>query len=156
MGDGRFKGSREQGVDYFDDMFEADVNYGIYDGLGVTDHDRVREKMTPEGLEVQMNCRFCGKPHAVTLEWKELFICGSNGPNMPPLFPPNWGYSQNNGTLFCSLRCSKCHGEQGLTVHVSPEEARRHIQAAHSRGLVHPQFLTKWKGEVDMYRQQQG
>jgi hypothetical protein len=147
-----YKGPREEGVDYFDDVLGDNEEAGVLEGGGLRDYDRVREKISPEGLNAEMQCRLCGKRASVTLEWLELFVCGSNGPGQPLIMPKGWQYSQNNGTMFCAIRCGKC-SDGGYYPHVTPDEARRYVNAAVARGFVSQQALQQWKAGVDMARQ---
>jgi phage FluMu protein Com len=129
-----YRGRRENGVDYFDDILGQD-DAGALEGLGRADFDRLREKYDQTGLQVNVNCRFCNKGHLLTVEWPELYVIGLNRPGRPPALPQNWQYSQNNGSAFLQLRCSRCHNP-GIAVHVTPDEARRHIKKAVDSGLV--------------------
>lgn len=150
-----FRGERAANVDYFDDYFEAENNpagAGILKGGALGQYEGVRESMGPDGLQVKMACRKCGKDHMVTLEWEELFVCGTNGPGKPPLFPRGWRYSENNGTMYPSLQCSKCGGEDALCPHVTPDECRRHVNAAVQRGFIAPQMIEVWKQKVAAHR----
>jgi hypothetical protein len=150
-----WKGAREQGVDYFDDILENNDKAGILEGGGLDDHDRVREKFTEEGVAVQMNCRMCGQGAVVTLEWMELFIVGTNGAGAPLLLPKGWQYSANNATCYCQIRCrGRCGGQGYVAPHVTPDEARRHVNAAVNRGMIPPQAIAQWKQGVDMARSQ--
>lgn len=144
-----FRGKREAGVDYFDDVL-GEVG-GIHEGTGLNDFEGVKERLVAEGLQLQMKCRLCGKSHNVVLEWEELFVVGSNNPGMAPVLPPNWRYSQNNQDAYTMLACSRCGGE-GLAPHVTPEDARKIVNQGVSRGLVPPQAVNAWKQRVAMAR----
>lgn len=150
-----FRGAREPNVDYFDEFFEADNNpagQGILKGGGLGQYENLREAMSPEGLNIKMACRKCGKDHMVTLEWEELFVCGANSPDSGLLLPSGWRYSENNGSLYPELRCSKCGADEALCPHVTPDECRRHVNAALSRGFIDPRAVQMWKQKIDMYR----
>lgn len=144
-----FRGKREAGVDYFDDVL-GEVG-GIHEGIGLDDFEGVREKLVPEGLELFMKCKLCGKDHRVILEWEELFVVGSNTPGLPPILPPGWQYSSVNQDAYNAMSCGKCRGP-GVAPHVTPEEARRLVNQGVSRGLVSPQALQMWKQRVAQAR----
>lgn len=144
-----FRGKREQGVDYFDDVLSE--TGGIHEGGGLEDFEGVKEKLVTDGLQLQMKCRLCGKAHNVVLEWEELFVVGSNAVGQPPLLPQNWQYSTNNQDAYTQIQCSRCHNP-GLAPHVTPEEARKIVNQGVSRGLVNPQAVNAWKQRVAMAR----
>lgn len=149
-----FNGARHQGGDYFDDIANRE-DAGVFGGLGVEDYEGTKESISSDGLEVKMNCRSCGKEHKVTLEWMELYICGTNMPGAALLKPRGWEYSSNNSKLYpMNVPCSKC-GER-LCPQVTPDEARQRVNDAVSQGLVPMQALAGWKHQVDMVRGQQG
>ena len=149
-----FKGARIQGGDYFDDIAQRD-DAGVFSGLGVEDYESIGEQMSNEGLVIRMNCRACGKQHDVTLEWQELFICGTNVPGAALLKPTGWEYSANNAKLYPNnIPCSKCG--QALCPQITPDEARQRVNDAVQRGLVSMQAIATWKNQVDMIRAQRG
>jgi len=148
------KGHRVEGADYFDDLAQRQ-DAGVFGGLGIEDYESVTESMSPDGLVIRMNCRNCGKQHDVTLEWSELFVCGTNAPGLPLLKPRGWEYSQNNAKLYPdNIPCSKC-GEK-LCPQITPDEARQRVNDAVQRGLVPMQAVAGWKHQVDMLRSQHG
>jgi hypothetical protein len=136
-----WRGPREQGIDYFDDILSGSEG-GIHGGAGLSDFDALREKYTADGLAVTLNCKFCGKAHQITLEWPELYIIGLNRAGRPVALPPKWAYSNNNQSAFVELKCSRCH-HAGLAVHVTPDEARRHIQTGMDAGHLSPQVFAQ-------------
>src|SRR6185295_6904859 len=149
-----FKGARVQDAEYFDDV-TGRSDGGIYGGQGLEDYEGVKESVSTEGVKIDMNCRRCNKAHQVTLEWQELYLVGSNGPNKSPLLPNGWTYSQNNQTLYpTNVPCSKC-GEP-LCPHVTPDEARARVNDAASRGLIPAQALAAWGQQAAGYRAQNG
>lgn len=141
-----YRGKRIDGADYFDDAIE-ETEGGILEGHGRNDFEGIREKVHADGVQVDLACRLCGKRHAVTLEWEELYVVGSNGPNVPPVFPPGWAYSPNNQDAFIEIRCSKC-GNNGIAPHVRPEEARGYINTAVQNGRITPNQIGAWKQGV--------
>jgi hypothetical protein len=148
-----YKGAREPGVDYFDDVLGNNDQAGILSGGGLEDYDRMLEKISKDGVAIEMNCRLCGKRAVVTLDWFELFVCGTNGAGAPLLLPKGWQYSQNNATMYCAIRCGRC-ADGYYAPHVNPEEARKYVNAAVSRGMIPAQAVAQWKQSVDMHRQQ--
>jgi hypothetical protein len=147
-----YRGARVAGADYFDDLNqEGQENPGIFKGGGLSGYEGVSEYLGPEGIEVKMQCRQCGRECIVTLEWEELFVCGSNGPGLSLLLPNGWRYSENNGTMYSANQC-RCGAKEGFCPHVTPDECRRHVQAAIARGLVSRQQALAWKAKVDQYR----
>lgn len=147
-----YKGPREEGVDYFDDVLGDNDQAGVLEGGGLKDYDRMREQITPEGVSIEMQCRLCGKRATVTMEWFELFVCGTNDAGMPLLMPRGWQYSQNNNTLYCAIKCRNC-SEGYYAVHVTPDEARKYVNSAASRGFVNQGHAQQWKAATDMARQ---
>jgi hypothetical protein len=149
-----FQGSRVDGGEYFDDVTGRD-DAGVFHGLGAEDYEGIKETLGPDGLTVTMNCRVCGKAHAVTLEWMELFVVGTNGPQVAPMLPRGWAYSDANGKAYPNhIPCSKCQAK--LCPMVTPEEARQHVNDALSRGLVQMGAVQQWQQSANMYRQQGG
>jgi hypothetical protein len=148
------KGARVQGADYFDDIGQRE-DAGVFGGLGVEDYEGIKESIDTDGLVIRMNCRRCNKSHDVTLEWQELFIVGSNGPGLAPMWPPGWAYSENNAKLYpTNIPCSKC--QELLCPMVTPDEARERVNDAVARGMIPMQALAAWKHQVAMYRGQRG
>jgi len=149
-----WNGSRHEGADYFDDVLSKE-DAGVFQGGGVEDYEGIKEKMSPDGLVVTMNCRVCGKQHEVTLEWKELFICASNNPGMSLLKPQGWEYSPNNAKLYpAAVPCSKCGA--ALCPQITPDEARSRVNDAIQRGLVDMATAQVWKQQIDQIRAQRG
>lgn len=141
---------RIKGADYFDDI--RGETGGIHESMGLNQYEGLREHVADDGVKVKMDCRFCGGPAVVTVEWNELFIVGSNGPGRPPMLPRSeagaeWHYSPNNHTAYVQLRCGRC-GEPGLAAHFSPDEARQQVNGAAQRGMVSPQQIAAWKQRV--------
>jgi hypothetical protein len=149
-----FAGKREDGVDYFDDITSRD-DAGIYAGSGIDDYEGLKESVNQDGVQVRMNCRRCGKAHAVTIEWQELYLVGSNGPGKSLLMPRGWQYSPNNHKLYpMNVPCSKC--QEPLCPQFTPEEARNRVTDALHRGLIQPQLAQQWQQEVASVRAQGG
>ena len=151
------KGKRIADAEYFDDIISTGGvggtgNAGILQSMGLDDYDSVREEVETEGLRVEINCRFCNSKRGIVLEWVELYQVGSNGPNLPLLVPQGWQFSINNGTAVFIHRCPSCGEGQGLAIHMTPDEARRHVEAAAQANLITPQVLQQWKAQVAAFR----
>jgi len=150
-----FRGQREQGVDYFDDVTGNNDKAGVFEGAGIDDYEGVKETVSPDGVKVRMNCRKCNQAHEVTLEWQELFVVGSNGPGRSLLTPTGWQYSQNNGTLYpTTVTCRKCR--EPLCPQVTPDEARSRVNDAVSRSLIPMGAVQQWNDQVTAWRSQAG
>lgn len=153
------KGKRIQGAEYFEDVIDSGGvgglgNAGILQGMGLDDYDSIREKVQADGLNVEINCRFCNGKRGIVLEWPELYQIGSNAPGAPVLVPRGWQFSPNNGTALFLHRCPACSQQQGLTIHITPDEARRHVSSAVAAGLIPPSQLNQWKAQVAQLRSQ--
>lgn len=138
--------------DYFEDILAEDG--GSLASQGLTDFDNVKQKVKADGLEVRVHCRFCGKPTDVTLEWDELAIIGMNGPGLSPILPnASYKFSPNNGSIYVQLPCPRPNcGQPGVAVHVTPDEADRHVKTAAQRGFVNPQRIAALAQQVRMQR----
>jgi hypothetical protein len=153
-----YKGKRIGDAEYFDDILSSGGvgglgNAGILGGMGLDDYDSVRERVEAEGLFVQLNCRFCNRERAITVEWPELYQIGSNAPGLPVLMPQGWRFSPNNGTAFLAHGCPAC-GQPGLTLHMTPDEARRHVENAVQATLIPPQAIASWRQHIAALRSQ--
>lgn len=137
--------------DQFDDMRSDDTG-GTLESPGLKDYDNVKQDTTAEGLAVEVSCRLCNKKHKVTLEWPELYVIGSNKPGVPPLMPPGYHRSEQ-GTAFVQFACSKCGGP-GVAIHVTPDEAARHLNAAVGAGFVSKEQAAQWGSAVMQARGQ--
>lgn len=151
-------GKRIQGSEYFDDILESGGiggtgNAGILNSAGLDDYDSIQEKVIPNGVEVSVNCRLCNSKRGIVMEWPELYQIGSNNPQMPPLIPPGWQFSPNNGSAVFVAACPAC-GQAGLAVHVTPDEARRKVESAVNAGLIPPQAVQQWRAQVARARGQ--
>lgn len=146
------KGARLPNGDYFDEFFEADADHGVLQGAGIDDHDRVKQKLTQEGLATRVNCRFCNSPKVVIIEWHEMFVIGSNTqfPGQPPVLPQNWHYSPNNSTAYLQMPC-RC-GNPGITVHTTPDECASVVKQGEHAGFVHRQQLQQWAQSIRAQR----
>jgi hypothetical protein len=153
-----YKGKRIGDAEYFDDILNNGGvgglgNAGILGGMGLDDYDSVREKIEVDGLLVQINCRFCNRERAITVEWPEMYQIGSNAPGLPVLMPRGWQFSPNNGTAFLAQRCPAC-GQPGLTLHMTPDEARRHVEHAVHATIIPPQAIASWRQHIEALRSQ--
>lgn len=153
------KGKRVQGAEYFDDIVERGGvggvgNAGILQSAGLDDYDGVSEKVQPDGVAIEINCRFCNSKRGIVLEWPELYQVGSNVPGAPPLLPPGWRFSQNNGTAAFIHQCPACSQREGLAIHMTPEEARRHVTSAVEAGIISKPAVQAWGQQVARLRGQ--
>jgi len=131
--------------DDFQDIFSDDTG-GTLESPGLRDYDNVRQEVVPEGLTVQVPCRYCGKGHKVTMEWHELYVVGSNQPNVTPIMPPGYRRS-NQGTVYLEMGCAKC-GNPGVAIHITPDEAARHVTTAVKTGFVSKDQAAAWGQQV--------
>lgn len=140
-------GARQDGVDYFDDVLNSDGTDGhgggVLDSLGLKDYDNIDTVVAPQGADVRLSCWGCNRPVKVTLEWPELIAVGMNQPGRPPVLPPGWRYSPNNQTAFVSLGCQRCGNKEGISVHMTPEEAKQHVSRGVNAGFVSPQMISQ-------------
>ncbi len=137
---GMYRGSREHGADYFDDvmgdnkqpeMFRTDMGgFGEYEGI--------KTASTPEGIKVTMHCRppGCGKPRECLFTWGELFVI-AHAPQTN-ILPPDWRVSEVNNAPCPSLKCN-C-GEPFEPI-CPPDWAMRQVQLAGQNGLLSQQQL---------------
>ncbi len=147
-----------EGAEYFDDIIGeggVDGKAGVLDSHGLRDYDSERQNLKKEGLCVELNCRFCNRRRQIVVEWPELFIIGANQPNLPPIAPRDWAYSQNNGSIYFQTPCPSC-GNAGLSLHITPDEARKSLNTGLQSGLISQQDLANWKPVVVNMRRQQG
>lgn len=129
--------------DTFEDVRsgEAGINEGgILDSAGLRDYDDIQTAVVKDGVRATLNCRFCNKKRGIEIEWPELIFVGENKPGHVPLLPPNWQYSQQNATAYTTMECPAC-GRPGFSVHVTPDEARTHVQAGLKSGLISPALV---------------
>lgn len=139
-----YKGARHENGDYFDDVMQRQE--GIHAGMGMDDYEGIKEQIGKDGLAIKMSCRVCNREHSVTLEWPELFIVGLNGSDQPLRLPNGWAYSSANAACYPNLPCAKCGSP--LCPMVTPDEARRHMNTAVSRGFVSQQQVGAWKQHI--------
>jgi len=146
-----YKGSREQGVDYFDDVLGNNDEAGILKGQGLADFDSVKEQITPEGVAVsQLSCHSCGTKKNITISWEELFYVSQNRPGGPLMLPEGWSRSERNMSCYIQMKCPKC-GEAGFAVHYTPDEARNRLRQASDAGFIDQAMVTEWAQKIAMY-----
>jgi len=154
------RGSRIAGGEYFDDVISntgiggVGSDAGILQSKGLDDYDGVTEHVQPDGVVVEMNCRRCNRKQGLVLEWPEIFVVGSNTPQLPPLAPRGWVYSQNNGAIALIHRCPGCGSPEGLAIHVTPGEARGYLKSAVESGIVSQDQIQLWGQGVARMRGQ--
>lgn len=137
--------------DTFTDVFSDDSG-GSLESPGLRDYDNVQQTIEPDGLKVAISCRLCGRKHELTLEWHELYVIGSNKPGTVPIMPRDFRRSEQ-GTAYTQYNCTKC-ANPGITVHITPDEAARHINTAVQSGFVSPQQAQTWGQQVMQARGQ--
>lgn len=151
------KGSRIENADYFDDIL-GDNNpnaVGVFQGMGMTDFENIKQKIGPEGVILNMNCRHCNWPTVVTVEWEELYYIGLNGPGKPLVLPRGWVRSDQNMDCYVQLQCGRCHNA-GLNPHFSPDEARQLVNQAVQSGFITKQTAQAWQQKAAMYARAAG
>lgn len=137
--------------DDFGDILGDNDDGGVFAGSGHKTYENVKQTTQADGVRVEMQCRSCGKPGALLMDWNEMFIIGTNGPNTPILLPPQWQLSPNNKSV-CFIQGCTC-GKPGFAIHITPDEAARHVQTAIKSGVMHPSQVEQMKAFV---RQQRG
>lgn len=151
-------GVRSEG-DYFDDVSEMEDAVGvggILDSAGLRDYDRIKSAVRRDGLEVRMNCRHCNNTRDVTITWPELMHVAGNQQGAPPSLPPNWKYSPNNHTAYEPIACPKCGKPEAFAVHLTPEEARKHVHQGINAGYVNQQHAIHIQQQVLALQQRRG
>jgi len=148
------KGPRNaDGGDYFDDFDDVSDREGggvFGGGLGRTEFESLKERVGPGGITVGMQCRRCGKDAAAEISWYELYVIGSNGPNIRPLLPEGWARSDNNMAAYPVLQHQGCGGP--ICPMFTPDEAREAIGRAVQAGYVTQDQLQQWREAVARYR----
>ena len=76
----------------------------------------------------------------------------ANAPGAVPVMPPGWNYSANNGSAYIAMRCPNCHGEGSVAVHMTPDEARKHVQTGINAGFVNTAFVQSVAAQVAQAR----
>jgi hypothetical protein len=143
-----------------DDEFAAQLaaqNGGIYQGAALQEYESVGKKIAADrsGIAHRGMCRACGTPIELIIEWHEFIIIGANRDGMPPLIPNDWAFSPVNRTLCIASGCG-CGDEKnrGLTLHVTPEEARQEVQGALARGDLSQQRMAQVMQQIAARRGQ--
>lgn len=154
-----YKGKRVQDGEYFDDIIQnggvgGRGNAGILASAGLDDYDSVSESVQQDGILIELNCRYCNSKRGIVLEWPEIYQVGANMPGMPPLMPQGWRYSPNNGTAVFIHRCPSCSHPEGLAIHMTPDEGRRHVTSAVDAGIIPKQAIAAWGQHVAKLRGQ--
>jgi hypothetical protein len=141
----------ESEFDDFGDILGDNDDGGVFAGSGHKVFEHIKQTVQPGGVQVEMQCRVCGVPRGILVEWPELFVIGTNGPNTPVILPPGWQLSEKNRTAFLSMPCPKCG--KPLAVHFTPDEAAKHVSNATRSGLLNTMQVEQIKAYV---RQQRG
>jgi hypothetical protein len=135
--------------DLFEDILAQDG--GSLTSAGLTDYDSVKSKATSEGLQVRVNCRLCGKPTDVIIEWDELVIISLNGPQIAPVLPAGYKVSDNNKSIYFEGTCTRCNNPS-IAVHVTPDEAQRRVTDGLKQGFANLNRVNQLAGEVKRKR----
>jgi hypothetical protein len=137
---GPYKGQRERGIDYFDDIMSDNSIPAIFDtdlgGGGMRDYEKVSSQPNQSGVTVHMHCRACPSPAEIHIDWTELFMVA-----MAPrsqMLPQGWRRSEVNQAAYPDLRCN-C-GATCAPI-ITPDWAQKQVDAALRGGLVTPQQL---------------
>jgi hypothetical protein len=147
-----YRGAREQGVDYFDDVLGNNQEAGVLGGAGLDFQDRVTEKITPEGVVIeQLCCRQCGRQRNMTIPYQELYFVAHNGPGKPLILPQGWFRSEVNMTCYVAVPCGACGAPEGYAVHYAPEEAAKLVGQAQRSGFIPPQTMAQWQQTLASY-----
>jgi len=144
-----YRGARQEGADYFDDVVDAQEGGGVFKGgTGLGGYEgKVREEITPEGVVYRgVRCEGCGLARDVWVTYQELFFLAQNGPNRPLILPENWGYSDQEADFELKAACPKCSSV--FELHVELEEARNRFNQGFQNGYIPPQVLEGWKQRV--------
>lgn len=151
-------GVRSEGADYFDDVLEAEENAGsggILDSAGLRDYDNIKTSVEQAGLKVRMNCRNCNDTRNVYLEWMELMQIAGNSQGAPIVLPAGWRFSQNNHTTYQPLPCPRCGKPESFSVHITPDDARKHVQQGIDAGFIDPRKAEHVRQQVIALQQRQ-
>lgn len=133
---GVFRGAREKGMDYFDDIMGDNTVPAIFDGDGFKNFDSMKTEPTPEGMAIKMHCRACHLEAELLLSWAELFIV-AHAPRSG-LLPSGWKRSEVNRSAYPEINC-RC--DTLLPVNIEPEWAAHQVDAAQRAGLLTPDML---------------
>jgi len=146
--------------DAFDDFLNGDgagaEGGGILESPGLRDYEGIETTIGVEGARVVLNCRRCNRKKQVVVEWPELIILAENGPGKSPLLPTGWNFSEKNRTAYVPMRCNSCGNDTGIAIHMAPDEARGHVNAALNAGLVNRQQVAQIQQQVNGARARGG
>lgn len=129
--------------DAFGDILES--NTGIFgDADGLKAYDSVKYAYSPEGLNVEMQCRNCGSLKQVLITWPEIIALAHNvSPaeaysQAAPAFASHWQPTNTNrGVIYAwyptSMNCV-CGGQ--VAPLVQPGECVKHVQQMRARGWM--------------------
>lgn len=135
-----------------DDFDDDDSRNGILHGAGVRDYDSISHTVEQAGVKVKLNCWACNVPCDVVLEWPEVITVAENRPGTPPLLPTGWAYSPKNKDAYVSIPCRRCSKGDGVSIHLTPEEARRLVQQGLSATYIHTQHITAIQQQMGRFR----
>lgn len=106
---GAFKGSRQGGSDYFDDIMADNRVPAMFETAGNTGmaaYEAITQQQTEQGIHITMHCRppGCGNQRGIDISWAELFVV-ANAPRTG-ILPEGWKKSNHNHMAYPDLRCS--------------------------------------------------
>jgi hypothetical protein len=105
---GIYRGSREQGADYFDDVMGDNETPEMFRTAmgGIGEYEGVKTSASPQGILITMHCRppGCGKPRQALVTWGELFVI-AHAPQTN-ILPSGWRISEVNHAPVPELQCN--------------------------------------------------
>jgi hypothetical protein len=136
--------------DRFDDIVQQET--GIFSegsgslGDALARFDGCKTQGTREGVLVEMDCRHCGSPTRLMIEYGELVAIGhevspqeayGNQIGQVISSPTAWAWSIPNQKWWPQVPCNRCTSPCGPMF--TSEEARKHVQYAVQRRWLDPQ-----------------
>ena len=139
---GLYRGHREDGCDYFDDVMGDNDVPAIFatPGGGLGEYESIKTEATPDGMAVRMHCRppGCGQPRGIEITWAELFII-ANAPQTG-ILPDGWARSETNASCYPAIQC-RCG--QPIAPMISPGWAGRQLNDALQANQTSQQALAQ-------------
>lgn len=135
--------SRRQLIaDHFSDVGELsdESGFGSLGGIGTDAHFSARAGTVDQGTTYQVNCDNCGGRNSILIEWTELIVVAHGK------LPNNWKYA--NGRLYPDVGCAHNGCNFLCTVQLTPDEAKRLLNAAVNAGKVKPQQIQAFSQQL--------